>query len=161
MLLSFPARRSSVLAWWRWAFIGRGGWIFHNSNVRNDDVPGDLAKQRQPDYEKAYGKYRDLPQPRIPDISADVDIFPEARSVTISGSYRMQNRTSKPISDLHVTINPDLDDIRFDCPAHTLVEADPVSGYRIYRLDTPLAPGAAMDLEFGYTPRPQIGREQV
>src|SRR3546814_7612337 len=66
----------------------------------------------------------------------------------------MQNRTSKPISDLHVTINPDLDDIRFDFPAHTLVESDPVSGYRIYRLDTPLAPGAAMDLEFGYTSRP-------
>src|SRR3546814_1846433 len=66
----------------------------------------------------------------------------------------MQNRTSKPISDLHVTINPDLDDIRFDFPAHTLVESDPVSGYRIYRLDTPLAPGAAMHLEFGYTSRP-------
>src|SRR3546814_11084870 len=90
----------------------------------------------------------------ITDISAVVDIFPEARSVTISGSYRMQNRTSKPISDLHVTINPDLDDIRFDFPAHTLVESDPVSGYRIYRPDTPLAPGAAMDLEFGYTSRP-------
>src|SRR3546814_20481158 len=94
---------------------------------------------------------RDLPQPRITDISADVDIFPEARSVTISGSYRMQNRTSKPITDLHVPINPDLDDISFDLPAHTLVESDPVSGYRIYRPDTPLAPGAAMDLAFGYT----------
>src|SRR3546814_10318224 len=87
------------------AFIGLGGWIFHNTNVLNEYVPGDLAKQRQADYEKAYGKYRDLPQPRITDISADVDIFPEARSVTISGNYRMQNRTSKPITDLHVTIN--------------------------------------------------------
>src|SRR3546814_11437228 len=66
----------------------------------------------------------------------------------------MQNRTSKPITDLHVTINPDLDDISFDLPAHTLVEPDPVSGYRIYRLDTPLAPGAALDLAFGYTSRP-------
>src|SRR3546814_16742884 len=87
------------------------------------------------------------------DISADVDSLPEARSVTISGSYRMQNRTSKPISDLHVPINPDLDDIRFDFPAHTLVESDPVSGYRLYRLDTTLAPGAPMDLEFGYKAR--------
>src|SRR3546814_6570185 len=76
------------------SFIGLGGWIFYNTNVLNEYVPGDLAKQRQADYEKAYGKYRDLPQPRITDISADVDIFPEARSVTISGSYRMQNRTS-------------------------------------------------------------------
>src|SRR5690606_33607594 len=41
-----------------------------------------------------------------------------------------------------------------DFPAHELVESDPVSGYRIYRLDAPLAPGAAMDFGFGYTSRP-------
>src|SRR3546814_8923099 len=29
------------------AFIGLGGWIFHNTNVLNEYVPGDLAKQRQ------------------------------------------------------------------------------------------------------------------
>src|SRR3546814_5267052 len=95
------------------AFIGLGGWIFHNTNVLNEYVPGDLAKQRQADYEKAYGKYRDLPQPRIPDISAGVDIFPEARSVTNSGRYRLQNRPSHPINDLHITITPDNEHIRF------------------------------------------------
>jgi len=136
------------------AFVGSGGWIFYNTNVLNEYVPGDLAKQRQADYEKAYRKYIDLPQPRITDIRANVDIFPEARSVAISGRYRMVNLTSKPIADLHVTINPELDDIRVDFPAHTLVESDPVSGYRIYRLDEPLAPGAGMDLEFGYSSSP-------
>lgn len=136
------------------AFIGLGGWIFYNTNVLNEYVPGDLAKQRQADYEKAYSKYRDLPQPRITDIQADVDIFPEARSVAIDGRYRMVNQTSKPISDLHVTINPDLDDIRLDFPGHELVELDPVSGYRIYRLDDPLAPGDTMALEFSFTSRP-------
>src|SRR5690606_25829016 len=106
------------------AFIGLGGWIFYNTNVLNEYVPGDLAKERQADYEKAYGKYRDLPQPRITDIQADVDIFPEARSVAIDGRYRMVNQTSKPIADLHVTIDPELDDIRLDFPAHELVESD-------------------------------------
>ena len=31
---------------------------------------------------------------------------------------------------------------------------DPVSGYTIYRLDTPLAPGAAMDFDFRYSVKP-------
>src|SRR5690606_2699236 len=100
------------------AFVGSGAWIFYNTNVLNKYVPGDLAKQRQADYEKTYGKYRDLPQPRITDIHADVDIFPETRSVTIDGRYRMVNQTSKPIADLHVTVDPDLDDLRLDFPAH-------------------------------------------
>src|SRR5690606_13349773 len=151
-LRSTPLRATLAVA--LLAFVGSGAWIFYNTNVLNEYVPGDLAKERQADYEKTYGKYRDLPQPRITDIQADVDIFPEARSVTIDGRYRMVNQTSKPITDLHVTINPDLDDIRLGFPAHELVESDPVSGYRIYRLDAPLAPGAAMDLEFGYTSRP-------
>ena len=151
-LRSTPLRATLAVA--LLAFVGTGGWIFYNTNVLNEYVPGDLAKQRQADYEKAYRKYIDLPQPRITDIRADVDIFPKARSVSIRGHYRMQNRTSKPIADLHVTVNPELDDIRLDFPAHTLVESDPVSGYRIYRLEAPLAPGATMDFEFGYTSRP-------
>src|SRR3546814_2226737 len=82
------------------AFIGLGGWIFHNTNVLNEYVPGDLAKQRQADYEKAYGKYPNLPQPPITANSAEVDIFPEARSVNNRSHYRMQNRTSKPNTEL-------------------------------------------------------------
>jgi ABC-2 type transport system permease protein len=135
------------------AFVGLGGWIYYNTNVLNEYVPGDLAKQRQADYEKAYRKYRDLPQPRIAGIRADVDIFPETRSVAISGRYRLENRTSKPIAELHVTIDPEIE-TTLDFPAHKLVESDPVSGYRIYRLDTPLAPGAAMDFDFRYTDAP-------
>ena len=150
-LRSTPLRATLAVA--LLAFIGTGGWIYYNTNMLNEYVPGDLAKQRQADYEKAYRKYRDLPQPRITDIRADVDIFPETRSVTISGRYRMKNLTSKPIDQLHVTIDPKAEAV-LDFPAHALVESDPVSGYRIYRLDAPLAPGAEMDFGFRYTDTP-------
>jgi ABC-type transport system involved in multi-copper enzyme maturation permease subunit len=152
-LRSTPLRATLAVA--LLAFVGLGGWIYYNTNVLNEYVPGDQAKQRQADYEKAYRKYIDLPQPRITDIRADVDIHPEARSVEVRGRYRLENLTSKPIADLHVTLNPELDDIRYDFPAHKLVQSDPVSGYRIYRLEAPLAPGATMDFEFGYASRPQ------
>ncbi|MGV8931343.1 MAG: M1 family aminopeptidase [Luteimonas sp.] len=151
-LRSTPLRATLAVA--LLAFVGLGGWIYYNTNVLNDYVPGDLAKQQRADYEKTYRKYLNVAQPRIADIRADVDIFPAARSVTIRGHYRLQNRTSKPIPELHVTIVPDLDDVKLDFPAHTLVSADPVSGYTIYRLDSPLAPGASMDFDFTYSARP-------
>ncbi|MEO5628704.1 MAG: M1 family aminopeptidase, partial [Thermomonas sp.] len=146
-LHSTPLR--ATLATTLLVFVGLGGWIYYNADVLNPYVPGDLAKQRAADYEKTYRKYLDLPQPRITDIRADVDIYPETRSVTIRGHYAMQNKTNQPIAQLHVSIDPGIDVQRLDFPAHTLVSRDTVSGYAIYRLDTPLAPGATMN--FGYT----------
>src|SRR5690606_20590277 len=119
-LHSTPLRATLAVA--LLAFVGTGGWIFYNTNVLNEYVPGDLAKQRQADYEKAYGKYRDLPQPRITDIRADVDIYPDRRTVEIKGHYRLENRTAKPIAELHVTLDPELE-AKFDFPAHDMVES--------------------------------------
>ena len=130
------------------AFIGLGGWIYYNADVLNQYVPGDLAKQRAADYEKTYRKYLDLPQPRITDIRADVDIYPKTRSATIRGHYAMQNKTDKPITQLHVTIDPDIEVQQLDFPAHTLVSRDKFFGYTIYRFDTPLAPGAVMNFDY-------------
>jgi ABC-type transport system involved in multi-copper enzyme maturation permease subunit len=135
------------------AFVGLGGWIFYNTNMLNRYVPGDEAKQQQADYEKAYRRYKDLPQPRIAAIRTDVDVFPESRTVSIRGRYKLENRTGKPISEIHVTLDPEIE-AKLDFPAHTLVKSDPVSGYRIYRLATPLAPGAAMDFGFAYIDSP-------
>jgi hypothetical protein len=130
------------------AFAALGGWIFYNTNVLNHYVPGDLAKQRQADYEKAYRQYRGLPQPKIESIRADVDIYPETRTVEVRGRYRMRNDSAAPIAQLHVTIDPDTEVKRLDFPAHKLVRADAVSGYAIYQLDAPLAPGAEMDFDY-------------
>ncbi|AKC87709.1 ABC transporter permease/M1 family aminopeptidase [Pseudoxanthomonas suwonensis] len=135
-------------------FAGLGGWIFYNTNVLNEYVPGDLAKERSAQYEKDYRQYKDLPQPRIASIRADVDIFPERRSVDIRGHYRLENRTDAPISELHVVINPDADVRRLEFGPHTVVKTDEVHGYTIYRLATPLAPGAAMDFEFELSGQP-------
>jgi ABC-type transport system involved in multi-copper enzyme maturation permease subunit len=135
------------------AFVAIGGWIFYNTNVLNRYVPGDVAKQQAADYEKSYRRYKDLPQPRVTDIRADVDIFPETRTVAIRGHYRMQNIGSQPISDLHLTLDPEID-TKLSFPAHKLVKSDKISGYTIYRLDTPLAPGASMDFDFEYVAAP-------
>ncbi|HRF83027.1 MAG TPA: M1 family aminopeptidase [Pseudoxanthomonas sp.] len=136
-------------------FAALGGWIFYNTNVLNEYVPGDLAKERAAQYEKDYRQYKDLPQPRIASISTEVDIFPEQRRVDLRGRYRLENRTGQPIAELHVAIDPDIEVRSLEFGPHTVVKADQVQGYTIYRLAEPLAPGAAMDFRFELSSRPE------
>jgi len=131
------------------AFAGVGAWIYYNTNVINRYVPGDLAKQMSADYEKLYRQYRDLPQPKITDVKVDVDMYPHDRRVDVRGHYVLENKTDKPISDLHVLIPYEMNVIALDFAPHDIVSEDRTHGYTIYKLKTPLAAGATMD--FGYT----------
>ena len=130
------------------AFVSLGAWIFYNTNVLNRYVPEDLAKERKADYEKLYRRYKDLPQPRIVDERADVEIYPAERRVEVRGHYRLVNRDNAPIRDLHVLLPVEIELVAVQFPAHDLVSDDRVHGYSIYRLATPLAPGASMDFDF-------------
>src|SRR5437764_3108711 len=79
------------------AFAGVGGWIFHNTNTLAHYEAGDVAMDKRALYEKTYRKYKDLPHPKITDIRAAVDIYPEQRRVEIRGSYVLENKTKQPL----------------------------------------------------------------
>jgi ABC-2 type transport system permease protein len=130
------------------AFAAAGAWIFWNTTVVNAYVPSDEAERRQAAYEQRYKKHRDLPQPRIVGLSADVAIHPRERRADIRGTYRLVNRTPAPIAELHVAISPRISVRRLDLPAHRVVENDRRLGYAIFALETPLAPGGEMRLGF-------------
>jgi len=129
-------------------FGALGGWIYYNTNVLNRYVPGDLAKQQKADYEKQYRQYRDLAQPKITDVRADVDIYPHEHRVDVRGHYVLANKTAEPISDLHVRIPVEMKLTSAEFAPHDVVSDDRVHGYTIYRLKQPLAPGARMDFDF-------------
>ncbi len=136
-------------------FVGLGGWVYYNIQVLNEYVSPDTALDRQADYERTYGKYKDLPQPRISAIRADVDIFPETRNVVVRGSYRIINRHAEPINELHLSLSDDLDVRRLDFGAHEVVSQDTLHGYSIYRLTPPMAAGEerTFDWEIAYVPQ--------
>ena len=100
------ARCALAAAVARCGFVAVGGWIFYNTNVLNEYVPDDVARDRQARYEKKYKQYESLPQPRIRAMSADVDIYPERRAVDIRGRYRLRQQDAAPIAELHVHIDP-------------------------------------------------------
>ncbi|HEV8581432.1 MAG TPA: M1 family aminopeptidase [Thermoanaerobaculia bacterium] len=131
--------------------VAAGSWIFYNTNVLNAYVPSTDAAERRASYERLYRQYQDLNLPRIIAVRADVDIFPERRSVEIRGAFSLRNRSAQPLRDLHVSIPERVRVNRLDFPPHDVILKDEELGYGIYRLRDPLGPGEAIDFGFDLT----------
>ena len=142
-----PAARAA-LATLALGFAAAGGYIYYNTNVLNEYIPGDVREERQARYERQYKQYEDLPQPKITALYADVDIHPERRAVDIHGRYSLRNKTGAPVDVLHLTVNPQATVRSIEAPGLRLEADDDTLGYRIYALDAPLAPGAELELSF-------------
>lgn len=137
------------------AFVASGAWIYYNTNVLNHfQSSSDKLKQRA-DYEKKYAKYKDLPQPRITAVKADVDIHPYQRKLEIRGHYTLVNKHDASIDELHVNYTDGFRLKSLQFAPHDTASEDKDLGYTIYRLKTPLAPGASMSFDFDleYAPK--------
>ncbi|MFZ6182290.1 ABC transporter permease/M1 family aminopeptidase [Nannocystis pusilla] len=130
------------------AWLGVGGYVYLNTNVRNTYRSSEDEDALQAEYERKYGQYLYLPQPHIEAVDVRVDIFPARGHVTV-GRYRLVNRHPTPIEAVHVLLPHEVEfrSLEFDRGV-TLTEADERMRYRIYRLAEPLAPGGAMALQF-------------
>lgn len=144
--LTTPARFG--LAGTMTAFVLVGGFIFYNTNIINEYLPGNVVEDRQAEFEKKYKQYEGIPQPKITAVYADVDIFPEERNLDIRGRYTLVNRSAEPIDTLHLTLNNILIINRIDLPGSRLEMGDPVLGYYIYRMEDPIDPGEELELGF-------------
>jgi hypothetical protein len=131
--------------------VAVGSSIFYSTNVLNEYVPSTDAEERRASYEQRYRQYQTLDLPRIIAVQADVDIFPDRRSIEIRGTYRIRNRSAEPLRDLHVSIPERVRVNRIDLPAHDVILADDELGYGIYRLRDPLEPGEAIKFGFDLT----------
>jgi hypothetical protein len=135
--------------------LGLGGFIFHNTNVLNEHITSDELVRRRAEYERLYGKYEGIPQPRRTATKLRVEMHPGRRAATISGSYRLVNRDDVPIESVHLEPAFYVDTrVTFDRAARMVV-ADERLGHSIYALEEPLQPGDSLTLGFDveYEPR--------
>lgn len=138
------------------AFVSMGAWIYTNVSVKNRYFSADEQRQRQADYEKTYGKYRDRLQPKITSAKVDVDIFPDAFKATAAGQFTIVNKGDQPIDSLHVSMPVDnfhrqLTRFTINGATPERVFADTDLGYSIYRLVKPLNPGDSARMNLSVT----------
>ena len=130
------------------AFIGLGGYIFYNTNVLNEYLPGDKAEERLADYEKKFRQYRDIDMPRVTDVYVDVDIFPKERRMAARGRYTLENKNERPLTEFHISLPTRVKVNSLEFGDHSVKLQDEVHGYTIYALDQPMQPGETMELTF-------------
>ncbi len=130
------------------AFTLTGGWIFYNTNVLNQYQTKTAALDENAEYEKKYKQYKNFPHPRLTDVKANVDIYPEQRKVLINGHYVLQNKSALPQDTLLVQINTRVKTEWKNLPAHELVLDDKKLGFSVLKLKQALAAGESMALDF-------------
>ncbi len=136
-----------------------GGFIFYNTNVLNGYATASDVVEKRAEYERRYGRYDGIPQPRLTGTRLHVEIFPERREVEIRGTYRLVNSSAVAIDSIHLATVRAVETgaVAFDRPAALVLAED--FGHRIYALKRPLEPGDSLRLDFTVQFKPQGFRE--
>ena len=135
--------------------VGSGAWYFYNAHVLNEYLNAKQRREIQADYERNFKKYENFPQPKVTAVDSQIEVDPAHRSFSGWGRFTLQNKTSQPISQIHLTdINQSVSQVHFDRRFH-LVSSSPRHLYSIYALEQPLGPAETMQLTFnvGWTSR--------
>ena len=138
--------------------LGVGGFIFYNTHILNPYRTTFQIDDARAQYEKKYKQYWSLPQPRITDVSSHYDIYPDQRSVSISGTMTLENKTDSPIDRIAITLWPvdlaplprphiKVNRLSF-ASGQSVVIDDPSLGFYLYQLPQPLAPHSRIQLDF-------------
>jgi ABC-2 type transport system permease protein len=130
------------------AAIASGAWYYVNGHVWNEFLSAKQRRTIQADYERNYKKYELIPQPKIIAVESKIDIYPDRRSFEGTGSFLLQNKTDKPIDQVHITSTlQSVESVTFDRAFHR-VSSGPREIYTIYALDKPLQPGESTRMSF-------------
>lgn len=129
-------------------FLALGSYIYYNTNVLNKFRDSYEQEELSVVYEKKYGKYNNLPQPKITSVSVAVDLYPYERSLRAKGRYVLLNKTNQPIPEIHLNLSEDVD-YKLDFNRSATVKLDDKQlFYRIYSLSSPLQPGDSIVMNF-------------
>ena len=129
--------------------LATGAYAYYNIKVLNRYETSDQAEKFSADYERKYLKFETLPQPSVTKVALNVQLYPKERMLVTDGTYALVNNGNTPVSEVHVRKGDrDTEWVKLDIAGARLASDDEEFGYRIYRFDRPLAPGARSTLTF-------------
>jgi len=125
---------------------GAGGWYYYNAHVLNEYLDSKARRDIQADYERDFKKYEDLVQPKVTAVDSVINIYPARRSFDGFVTMTLQNKSTQPIPQIHITdVKQSVTNLKFDRPFH-LVSSSVRDMYSVYALEQPLLPGETITL---------------
>ncbi len=139
-----------------------GAFIFYNTNIVNEYRPYDVNEAWAATYEKTMAGLGSKIQPRIRDVTLNIDLFPDEPRVVTRGTYVIENQTTTPMTEVHVSW-PHVYEAKTFIGTLTIGELQlrslevtgarmtrelPDMNFRIFTFDTPLAPGERREIRF-------------
>ena len=133
------------------AWLGLSAFVFYNTNVLNTYRPQQARDAVLAQAERELLAFESLPVPMITAVTLDVQLYPREARAQTTGSYRIENRGTAPIEQLHVNWPERLRLDRFELSGATLEKQYAMFPYRIYRLQPELQPGEVRIVSFATT----------
>ncbi|MGO4781517.1 hypothetical protein AB4084_39125, partial [Lysobacter sp. 2RAB21] len=75
-------------------------------------------------YEREFGKYKNLPQPRIVAVDNRVDLHPETLRMRAVGRYELVNPHPAPIAEFHIRVDSEAKIERLEFGGGKLIRND-------------------------------------
>lgn len=127
---------------------GLGVFLFEKSNRVGRYLTDRDERAMQANYERRHKSTESAPQPKIESVDVEYDLDPSTRTLGLKARYVLRNRTTAPIDEVFVTLNP-------ICKLGSLTiggvapqTSDTEVGFHRIKLAAPLAPNATTELVF-------------
>ena len=133
------------------AWIASGAFIYYNTNVLNVYRPQPARDRLLADAEKRFLRFEKMIVPRIVGVTMNVQLYPQQARAVTTGTYRLINRSDKPITQVHMNWPERLRVDRLEMDGATVGEDDPDYHYRIYELQPAMQPGETREMRFTTT----------
>ena len=143
------------------AFIATASYNYYNVSYLNHYYTGNEEMAQRAAIEKRLKHYEDMPLPKVTDIKMTADLFPEKQTAYFNSLVTLVNKTTVPIRELLLD-GDNLTDYSLECNGAVLSYTVPLlfprgkfnlfgpafdsSGYRLYQLPQPLAPGDTVNI---------------
>lgn len=128
-------------------WLATGAWTYYNTQVLNTYTNSGQTERRQYEYEKNYKQFEGRLQPRVYDVKYDIDLYPEKRSLHVTGIFKARNINTKAIDTLFVNV-PQNGRFTLEHTRLKLLQNDSTHRFRLYRFEPALAPGDSITLSF-------------
>lgn len=130
------------------AFVTLGFIINSEENKSTERSSKDRNKTFD-QFEKSFSKYTKIKnQPKITTIHLNIEIFPNANSLNIDGSYTLINKTIRPIDTLLIKTGFDENTELTLNKSALLIEEDQYVKFNVFRLQESLQPNDSLRLDF-------------